>query len=254
MSYAPSTDLLKNKTILVTGATDGIGRVAAKTYAAHGATVILLGRRTDALELIYDEIIEAGYPEPGIVVLDLATQDISELQQLGDVILERYGRLDGLLHNASILGDRVPVETYDLNTWAKVMQVNFTNVCYLTRILMPLLRLAPNASVIFTSSGVGATPRAYWGAYSVSKYAMEGFAKLLAEEVENASDICVNILNPGGTRTKMRAAAFPNEDPNTLIRAETLMPLYLYLISNDCEENGQTFDRKWPGLVQLNGG
>jgi NAD(P)-dependent dehydrogenase (short-subunit alcohol dehydrogenase family) len=136
-----------------------------------------------------------------------------------------------------------------MNTWAKVMQVNFINVCYLTRILMPLMRLAPSASAIFTSSSVGAMPRAYWGAYSVSKYAMEGFAKLLAEETENASDIRVNILNPGGTRTKMRAAAFPNEDPNNLPAPQALMPLYLYLMGGDVVEHGQTFDRNWPGLA-----
>ncbi|MFT4799647.1 MAG: NAD(P)-dependent dehydrogenase (short-subunit alcohol dehydrogenase family) [Candidatus Azotimanducaceae bacterium] len=248
MTYAPAQDLLKDKTILVTGASDGIGRVAAKTYAAHGATVILLGRRTAALESVYDEIVEMGQAQPGIVVLDLATQDISELQQLGDVILERYGKLDGLLHNAAILGDRVPIETYDMNTWAKVMQVNFVNVCYLSRILIPLLRLAPTASAIFTSSGVGALPRAYWGAYSVSKYALEGFAKLLAEETENTSNIRVNILNPGGTRTKMRAAAFPNEDPDTLTTPQALMPLYLYLMGGDVNEHGQTFDRNWAGL------
>lgn len=248
MTYAPPQDLLKNKTILVTGATDGIGRVAAKAYAAHGATVILLGRRTKALETVYDEIVELGQAEPGIVVLDLATQDISDLQQLGDVILEHYGQLDGLLHNASMLGERVPIETYDMNTWAKVMQVNFINVCYLTRILMPLLRLAPSASAVFTSSSVGATPKAYWGAYSVSKYAMEGFAKLLAEETENAADIRVNILNPGGTRTKMRAAAFPNEDPDILTTPHALMPLYLYLMGDDVVEHGQIFDRNWLGL------
>jgi len=248
MTYAPAKDLLKGKTILVTGATDGIGRITAKTYAAHGATVLLLGRRTEALETVYDEIIEMGQAEPGIVMLDLATQDISELQQLGDVILERYGKLNGLLHNASILGDRVPIETYDMNTWAKVMQVNFINVCYLTRILMPLLRLAPSASTVFTSSSVGAIPKAYWGAYSVSKYALEGFAKLLAEETENTSNIRVNILNPGGTRTKMRAAAYPNEDPDTLSSPQTLMPLYLYLMGSDVIEHGQTFDRNWTGL------
>jgi NAD(P)-dependent dehydrogenase (short-subunit alcohol dehydrogenase family) len=250
MSYEPAQTLLKDKIILVTGASDGIGRVAALTFATHGATVILLGRRTEALEAVYDEIVAANCPEPGIAVVDLATQDINELQQLGDVILEQYGRLDGLLHNASILGDRVPVEHYDVNTWAKVMQVNFTNVCYLTRILMPLLRLSPSASAVFTSSGVGATPRAYWGAYSVSKYAMEGFAKLLAEEVENTASLRVNILNPGGTRTKMRAAAFPNEDPSTLMTPDALMPLYLYLMSDDCQENGLTFDRNWGGLAQ----
>lgn len=239
------TESLQDKTILVTGAGDGIGRVAARTYAAHGATVILLGRTSSNLESLFDEIIRAGHPEPGIAVRDLSTQDIAELQELGDVILAQYGKLDGLLHNASILGDRVPVEHYDVNTWAKVMQVNFVNVCYLTRILMPLLRSANSARAIFTSSGVGAVPRAYWGAYSVSKYAMEGYAKLLADELENTSEIKVNILNPGGTRTKMRAQAYPNENPNTLIEPEVLMPLYLYLMSDQCVENGKTFDRTW---------
>jgi NAD(P)-dependent dehydrogenase (short-subunit alcohol dehydrogenase family) len=241
---------LSEKVILVTGAGDGIGRVAAKTYASNGATVVLLGRKSANLETLYDEIVADGLQEPGIAVLDLATQDISELQELGDVLLEQYGRLDGLLHNASILGDRVPVEHYDMNTWARVMHVNFTNVCYLTRILLPLLRLAPSARTIFTSSGVGKTPRAYWGAYSVSKYAMEGFAKLLAEELANTSEIKVNILNPGGTRTKMRAAAYPNEDPDTLMTAEDLMPLYLYLMGDSCSQNGITFDRQWLTLQQ----
>lgn len=239
---------LEGKVVLITGAGDGIGREAALTYAKHGATVVLLGRQAGNLESLYDEIVAAGYPEPGIAKLDLITQDISELQELGDVLLEQYGKLDGLLHNASILGDRVPVEHYDMNTWAKVMHVNFTNVCYLTRILLPLLRLAPSARAIFTSSGVGAEPRAYWGAYSVSKYAMEGFAKLLAEELGNTSEIGVNILNPGGTRTKMRAKAYPNEDPDTLIEARALMPLYLYLMSDECSENGERFDRIWLGL------
>ncbi len=244
---AQNTDL-SNKTILVTGAGDGIGRVAAKTYAAAGATVLLHGRTTSKLESLYDEIIESGGREPGIAVLDLETQDISKLQELGDVILDHYGKLDGLLHNASILGDRVPVEHYDVNLWAKVMQVNFNNVCYLTRVLLPLLRLAPSARVIFTSSGVGAVPRAYWGAYSVSKYAMEGYAKLLSEELVNTSEVRVNILNPGGTRTKMRAAAYPNEDPETLLTPDVLMPLYLYLMSDDCQESGETFDRSWLSL------
>lgn len=239
---------LENKTILITGAGSGIGRVAATTLAQHGATVILLGRTSANLESLYDEIVAANCPEPGIAVLDLASQDIAELQQLGDVILEQYGKLDGLLHNASILGDRVPVEHYDVNLWAKVMQVNFNNVCYLTRVLLPLLRQAPAARAVFTSSSVGATPRAYWGAYAVSKYAMEGYAKLLAEELDNTSEIKVNILNPGATRTGMRAKAYPNEDPNTLIEPGALMPLYLHLLSDACSDNGATFDRSWLGL------
>ena len=241
-SYTAQTDLLKDKTILITGAGDGIGRTAAVTYAAYGATVILLGRTVSKLESLYDEITEAGYPEPGIVPMDLGSATASDIQEMAEVIEKNYGKLDGLLHNASILGDRVPLEVYDMNLWSKVMQVNFQAVFMLTRILLPLLKLSESASIIFTSSGVGATPRAYWGAYSVSKYAMEGFAKLLAEELENTSNIRVNILNPGATRTSMRAAAYPGEDPRTLKTADELMGLYLYLMGADSkEENGKTF-------------
>ncbi|MDG1002847.1 MAG: YciK family oxidoreductase [Pseudomonadales bacterium] len=241
MDYTAPTALLKDKIILVTGAGDGIGRVAALTYASYGATVVLLGRTTTKLESVYDEIIASGAPEPGIAPMDLATATPDEIQKLAEVMEEQYGRLDGLLHNAAILGERVPVEHYDINTWMKVMQVNLHAVFLLTRIFMPLLRQSSSASLLFSSSGVGATPRAYWGAYSVSKYALEGLAKLLMEELENASHIRVNILNPGGTRTSMRATAYPNEDPATLKAPEDLMPLYLYLMGNDSEHiKGET--------------
>jgi len=241
MDYTAPTALLKDKIILVTGAGDGIGRVAALTYASYGATVVLLGRTTTKLESVYDEIIASGAPEPGIAPMDLATATPDEIQKLAEVMEEQYGRLDGLLHNAAILGERVPVEHYDINTWMKVMQVNLHAVFLLTRIFMPLLRQSSSASLLFSSSGVGAKPRAYWGAYSVSKYALEGLAKLLMEELENASHIRVNILNPGGTRTSMRATAYPNEDPATLKAPEDLMPLYLYLMGDDSEHiKGET--------------
>ena len=241
MDYTAPTALLKDKIILVTGAGDGIGRVAALTYASYGATVVLLGRTTTKLESVYDEIIASGAPEPGIAPMDLATATPDEIQKLAEVMEEQYGRLDGLLHNAAILGERVPVEHYDINTWMKVMQVNLHAVFLLTRIFMPLLRQSSSASLLFSSSGVGTTPRAYWGAYSVSQYALEGLAKLLMEELENASHIRVNILNPGGTRTSMRATAYPNEDPATLKAPEDLMPLYLYLMGDDSEHiKGET--------------
>ena len=246
MTYSAANGCLEGKTILITGAGDGIGRQASLTYAAHGATAILLGRTTSKLEAVYDEITHQGSPEPAIVPMDLASAQPLEMQEMTDVILEKYTKLDGVLHNAAILGDRVPVEHYDMNTWLRVMQVNLNAVCIMTRILMPVLRLAPSASVIFTSSGVGTMPRAYWGAYSVSKYALEGYAKLLADEMQNTSDIRFNILNPGGTRTRMRAAAFPTENPMTLKTADELMPLYLYLMNDDSlSEQGQTFTPDW---------
>ncbi|MFT7685851.1 MAG: NAD(P)-dependent dehydrogenase (short-subunit alcohol dehydrogenase family) [Candidatus Azotimanducaceae bacterium] len=237
---------LSDKTILVTGAGDGIGRVAARHYADQGATVLLLGRTSAKLESLSDEIVKDGLKEPGIIPMDLASVEVSEMQTLADVIYDNYGKLDGLLHNAGILGDRIPFESYDMNTWMRVMQVNFNSVCLLTRILLPLCQQAPSSSIVFTSSGVGKKPAAYWGAYSVSKYALEGFAKLLAEELENTSKVRINILNPGGTRTSMRAAAFPTEDPSTLKTAEDLMPLYLYLMSNaSLEDKGQYFESSW---------
>lgn len=241
MDYKAPADLLQNKIILITGAGDGIGRTAAIAYAKHGATVILMGRTTTKLEATYDEIVAAGCPEPGIAPMDLATATPDDIQKLAEVIEDKYGRLDGLLHNAAILGERVPVEHYDINTWMKVMHVNLHAVFLLTRIFMPLLRQSKSASLLFSSSGVGAKPRAYWGAYAVSKYAMEGLAKLLMEELENASYIRVNILNPGGTRTSMRATAYPNEDPATIKTPEALMPLYLYLMGDDSQHvKGET--------------
>ncbi len=246
MSYQPDKNLLNERIILVTGAGDGIGRTAALTFAAHGATVILSGRTTEKLEQVYDAIVAAGNREPGIAPMDLSLAGQAEMTELTRVIAENYGRLDGLLHNAAILGERVPFDHYGIEQWQRVMQVNFTAVFLLTRLLMPLLRESGDARVVFTSSTVGETPRAYWGAYAVSKYAMEGFAKLMADELEQTSAIRVNILNPGGTRTAMRAAAYPAEDPRRLKTPEDIMPLYLYLMGPDSrEEHGRTFTSEW---------
>jgi len=243
MDYQAPQDLLNDKVILITGAGDGIGKEAALAYAGHGATVVLLGKTTSKLEQVYDEIINMGAPEPGIAAMDLALTTSDDIRQLADTLETRYGRLDGLLHNAAVLGTRIPAEHYDIDKWMAVMQVNFNAVFSLTRLLLPLLRQSKAASLLFTSSSVGAKPRAYWGPYAVSKYAVEGLAKLLAEELENTSYIRVNIINPGATRTRMRATAFPNENPAEVKSTQTLMPLYLYLMGDDSiGNNGETFN------------
>ena len=243
MTHEAPKDLLKGKIILITGAGDGIGAVAARSCAAQGATVILLGRTTEKLETVYDQIVAAGHPKPGIVPMDLSQVTQPDVEELAQALDHNYGKLDGLLHNAAILGDRLPFDHYSIEQWNRVMHVNSTAVFLLTRVLMTLLQRSDAGRLLFTSSSVGAMPRAYWGAYAVSKYAMEGMAKLIADELEQTSPLRVNIVNPGATRTSMRAAAFPAEDPESLRGPEDLMPLYLYLLGPDSQkEHGKTFN------------
>ncbi|WP_092015092.1 YciK family oxidoreductase [Marinobacter daqiaonensis] len=233
-TYQAPEDLLKDHIILVTGAGAGIGRAAAKAFAAHGATVILLGRTISKLEAVYDEIEAAGHPKPAIVPMNLEGAAVKDYEEMAMTIEDNFGRLDGLLHNASILGARSPIELYNPETWNKVMQVNATAPFLLTRATIPLLRQSGDASVIFTSSGVGRKAKAYWGAYAVSKFAIEGLSQMLADELDDERhNIRVNSLNPGATRTNMRAHAYPAENPMGNPAPEELMPSYLYLMGRD---------------------
>ncbi len=241
--YQAAADLLAGKTIMVTGAGDGIGRVASLTFAAHGATVILLGRTESKLEAVYDEIEAAGHPKPALVVMDLAAPDEEQCIQLADGLAGEFGHLDGLLHNASVLGERRPIESSSYAAWQEVLQVNVNSAFLLTRHLLPLLQAAPAASVIFTSSGVGHRGRAYWGAYAVSKFATEGLMQVLADELENTSSVRVNSLNPGATNTAMRRSAYPAETPTDNPDAADIMGTYLYLMGEDSAGiNGRAFN------------
>jgi NAD(P)-dependent dehydrogenase (short-subunit alcohol dehydrogenase family) len=243
LDYQAPNDLLKEKVILVTGAGDGIGKQAALSYAACGATVILLGRTTKKLEAVYDQIESLGYPQAAIVPLNLDTAAEHDYIELANTIETEFGRLDGILHNASILGDRTPLANFEPSTFEQVMRINVTAAFLLNQALIPLLQKAPKASIIFTTSSVGRKAKAYWGAYAVSKFATEAMMQLLADELENISNIRVNAINPGGTRTNMRAHAYPAEDPNTLKPPLDIMPLYLYLMGNDSADvNGQSLD------------
>ncbi len=241
--YQAPAKLLENRTVLVTGAGDGIGRAAAVSYARLGATVILAGRTTKKLEAVYDEIETAGGPQPAIYPINLEGATPHDYEALAATIETEFGKLDGLLNNAGILGLRTPIEQYDPATWEQVIQVNLNAQFYLTQAMIPLLRLSDDASIIFTGSSVGHKGRAYWGAYSVSKFATEGLMQVLADELESTSNIRVNSINPGGTRTNMRATAYPGENPSTLPPPEQIMPLYLYLMGPDSKEiNGQALN------------
>ena len=239
-SYEPRPGLLDERVILVTGAGDGIGKASARAFARHGATVVLLGRTVRKLEGTYDQIVADGHCEPAIYPLDLLGAEPGHYDELAENIGSQLGRLDGVLHNAGLLGTLAPLEHYDLETWAKVMHVNVHAPLFLTRSCLPRLRESPDASIIFTSSGVGRKGRAYWGAYAVSKFATEGMMQVLADELENTASVRVNSINPGAVRTSMRARAYPAEDPSQLPLPDDVMNPYLYLMGPDSTGiNGQ---------------
>jgi len=241
-NYVPAPSLLADKIIVVTGAGDGIGRVAAKTFAEYRATVVLLGRTLSKLEKVYDEIEQAGGPKPAIFPINLEGAAEKDYIELSDALNTEFGRVDGILHNASVLGDRTPLVNYAPDVWQRVMQVNVNAPFMLTQALLPLLEQAEHASVVFTGSGVGLQGRAYWGAYAASKAAQENLMQTLADEADGATNIRSNSINPGGTRTGMRAAAYPAENPAKVPAPEAHMPLYLYLMGKDSiGVNGQQF-------------
>ena len=231
--YQAPENRLENRIIAVTGAGDGIGKTAAITFARHGAEVILIGRTVPKLEQLYDEIVAAGGPQPAIYPVDLEVAGEDHYVDMASALDDEFGHLDGLLHNAGQLGQRTPIANYSLASWQKVMQVNVTAEFMITKALLPLLEKSADASIVFTSSGVGRKGRAFWGAYAVSKFATEGLSQVLADELEETGNIRVNCINPGATRTAMRASAYPAEDPASLPTAADLMATYLYLMGPD---------------------
>ena len=242
-SYTYAADLLRDRIVLITGASDGIGRALALHSASLGARVILHGRNVNKLEKVYDEVeaIE-GAPRPSIAVMDLASANSESYTTLAQSIEQEFGRLDGLVHNAGILGERYAIEQYDAVLWQRVMHVNVTSAFALTQVFLPLLHESDDASVIFTSSGVGRTGKAFWGAYAVSKFATEGLSQVLADEHRHG-DLRSNCINPGPTRTKMRLEAYPAEDRNQLKGPEDILATYIYLLGPDSKGvTSQSFD------------
>lgn len=241
--YQASDNVLQNRTIVITGAGAGIGRCAALTFAAHGATVILVGKTIAKLESIYDEIEKAGYPQAAIYPLHLGGAVMKDYQDMHDTLAKEFGVIDGILHNASILGDRKPIAQTDSTEWQEVMHVNVNAPFMMTKALLPLLEKSQDASIIFTSSSVGRVGRAYWGPYAVSKFATEGLMQTLADELANTSNIRVNAINPGATNTAMRRTAYPAEIPTVNPLPDQIMPLYLYLMGIDSKGiNAQSID------------
>ena len=223
--------LLAGRAVLITGASGGLGRALSLACARAGANVILAGRNAAKLERLYDEIAALGCPQPAIAVLDFAVATAADYDRLADTIGSEFGKLDGLVHAAALLGDRTPLEQYDVPTWCRVLHVNLTAPFILTQILLPSLRRSADASVVFVSSGVVHNPRAFWGAYAVSKSGLEAVRTLFAQELEGEPNIRFNSINPGRMRTAMRAAAYPAEDPNTLPAADSVTAPFVHLLS-----------------------
>jgi NAD(P)-dependent dehydrogenase (short-subunit alcohol dehydrogenase family) len=226
----PAADELAGRVVAITGASDGLGRAVALACAQHQASVVLIGRNESKLEAVHAQIHATGAPAAGIAVLNLETALAQDYDRVGDAVLERYGRLDGLLHNAGLLGTLTPIEHYDVPTWCRVLHVNVTAAFALTQVLLPALKKSADASVVFTSSSVGRRGRAYWGAYAVSKFAIEGLAQVLAAELEGISHVRVNTLNPGPARTAMRRQAYPAENIETVPLPSQLTAAYIALL------------------------
>jgi len=229
--FTPQPDLLAARVILITGASGGLGRALALECARAGASVILSGRNQSKLDRLYDEIVALGAPQPAIATLDLAAANAAEYDSLAKTVDTEFGKLDGLIHAAGLLGDRTPLEQYDVPTWCRVLHVNLTAPFILTQVLLPNLRKSKDASVIFVSSGVVNNQRPFWGAYAVAKTGLESVRAMLSQELDGEPNIRVNSVNPGRMRTAMRAAAYPAENPNTVPAPVAVSGPFLYLLS-----------------------
>ena len=245
LEFHPSSKHLASKKILITGASDGIGRANAICFAKHGADLLLLGRNKEKLEQVFDEIEEESSGKVTIHPMDFATAGAEDYARLAESLNEHFPVIDGLVHNAAQLGTLCPIEYYPESDWENLIKVNLNSAFYLTKAAMPSLKRSKDARLLLISSSVGRKGRAYWGGYGVSKFALEGLMQTLADELGSTSNIRVNSLNPGGTRTAMRQAAYPAEDPNSQPTPESLMPIYLYLLGPEAAHiHGQALDAR----------
>ncbi|SFE95830.1 YciK family oxidoreductase [Nitrosomonas sp. Nm166] len=240
-NYSVSKDLLKDRVILITGAGQGLGRTAALTYANYGATVILHGRKVEKLERVYDEIEAIGKAQALIYPLDLAHAEDKDFIMIAQAIAQQLGRLDGILHNAAFLYGLSPLENQTVEQWRAMLQVNLITPFALTNACLPLLKMAPDASVIMTSSSHGHQPSAYWGGFTVAKAGIEALVKIQADEWETIPNLRINAVVPGIVNSPQRAKTHPGEIKQTMRQPEDLMSTYLYLMGPDSRGmSGQT--------------
>jgi NAD(P)-dependent dehydrogenase (short-subunit alcohol dehydrogenase family) len=231
--YLPGADLLAGRVALVTGAGQGLGRVAALAYAKHGASVILHGRNVPRLEAVYDEIVAAGFAQPAILPLDFVKTTQAELDAFAQSIHGMFGRLDIIFHGASHFVSCMPLALHDLEMWQQHIRVNLAVPAALTKACMPLLKRSTNASVIFLTETHAVEPKAFWGAFSVTKGALQNLATVWADEMDGQTKVRFNLCLPGPVTSPMRSKSHPGELANQLRPADALARHFLYLGSSD---------------------
>jgi len=228
--YEAPSGLLAGRSILVTGAGQGLGRAVALACARHGATVALHGRRQEKLEATYDAIKSAGGPEPAMIPLDLAAAGSAELEAMAQLLRKELGRLDGIAHCAAHFVPLGPLENQTLETWMTLLRVNLVAPFAITRACLPLLAAAPDASVVFTGESHGAHPAAYWGGFAVSKSGLGPLAHIWADERERAPGPRMNVLIPGPIASPQRSRSHPGEDPRALRTVDDAARAFLFLL------------------------
>lgn len=241
--YAPSTNFLADRVILITGAGQGLGNAIANTAAAHGATVVLHGRNSKKLERAYDAIVASGAPTPAIAPLDFVAASDQEFGQLAQMIGHELGRCDGIIHCAATLKHLQPLTNEPLDDWLTSLRVNLAAPFALTRACLPLLQKAQGSSVTFVSETHGLRPAAYWGGFAVSKFALTALLNIWCDELDDKNSPRMNIIVPGAIQTPQRAITHPGEDKSTLRTADNIAKAFLYLLSDEARTvRGQTIE------------
>ena len=232
---------MKNKVILITGANKGIGKTLSLEFSKMGVNIVLLGRNEESLDSVYDEIITTTSTKPLIIKCDLSDIDNKSAKQINDEIMGVYGRLDGVIFNAAKLGKMSTIEDYEEDIWKEVFNINLHSAFIISKEVLSALKAAPNGRIIFTSSGVAEVGKAFWGAYSASKFAVKGLAEILRDELDTTSNVKVFNYDPGKTRTSMRALAYPAENPQDLKEPKVLFNDYLWFFSDESQTSNQHY-------------
>jgi NAD(P)-dependent dehydrogenase (short-subunit alcohol dehydrogenase family) len=243
LDYAPTDPLLAGRVILVTGAGQGLGRAVALACASHGATLVLLGRKQEKLERVYDEIVAQGLAMPAIIPIDLATAGTSEYEEVAALIRRELKGLAGIAHCASHFVPLGPLANQTLEQWMTLWRVNLAAPFALTRACLPLLAAAPDSSVVLTGETHGAHPKAYWGGFAVAKSGLSTLAAVWGDELEHRGKPRINVVIPGPMASPQRAQSHPGEDRAQLRAPEAVANAFLYLLGPDgAGKSGQTFE------------